>query len=656
MEKMIKPLKIKEIFKDGRYTIPIYQRNYAWTMIQVEQLIEDVANAAKDNQLGKYYIGNLIVDNVVGGENYETIDGQQRLTTIFIIISALGKIKEINTSDFIPNTNCLTFEFRDNSDNSLSRVWNGNLSEITKDDLEKDIYELHILDIFKSTVKIIKKKCKERGVSLANFCGFFLNNVIILRISVPEGIDKNHYFEVMNSRGIQLEQHEIIKSKLMGKLKFEKDKKAFEIIWNACSEMDRFVQMNFNTDQRRIIFGQEWTDDPETDFRTLSDTFNANPKCVDDSEKESSLRELIDRFNIGKPLGEADFKDDKIPEERFHPIIYFPNFLLHVLKILRPQHEVPFYDKWLSKTFDDVLKKEKDPSKFARDFASCLLECRYLLDSYIIRRDREDKWGIYSMETTDSSGSRKSYPKLTFGEESSLGNELVLVLSMFHFATPSMNYKNWLDGALTYLYKNSMNITGEDYLDYLKNLAKSYMLDWYFCKGDPIPFQTIIHENDGLPQNDLDEKEIPKKINNGTDVDAFIFNFFDYLIWKEKNGKTDFHFTYRTSVEHFYPQNPTGGESWKGKQELNSFGNLCLITNSMNSKFTNQLPSAKYAEYGADEKARELSLKLQEMFDTVEKNKPDRERAQEWNTLDVQKAETKAKNLFADYLSGKKQL
>ena len=145
-------------------------------------------------------------------------------------------------------------------------------------------------------------------------------------------------------------------------------------------------------------------------------------------------------------------------------------------------------------------------------------------------------------------------------------------------------------------------------------------------------------------------------INQGTNVDAFIFNFYDFILWKESDGKKDFHFTYRTSVEHFYPQHPTGGEPLdpKGKY-LNSFGNLCLITTSMNSKFTNKLPMSKFEEYGADEKARSLSLKLQEMFDVVENNKA-RGRGKEWFIDEISEAEGKALSLFKEYLVNPEKL
>ena len=664
MTNKIEALSVKDLFSQGKYTIPIYQRNYAWSMEQVDQLIQDVANASSKNSTNNYYVGNLIVDRHNDGV-FETIDGQQRLTTLFIILSALRAIGTLPV-DFFTDDACIDFEHRDNSRESLRRVFNGEMKEINPEEEESNSVELHILDIYKSTIKELPRLCRECGVNTAKFTSHLLENVIVLRIEVPLGIDKNHYFEVMNSRGVQLEQHEIVKAKLMEKLCIESDRKAFEIIWEACADMDRFVQMNFSANCRPIIFGETWMEYPQTDFYVISRSLNTVSK--DNDVEQRSLRSLIDDFNSGKPgNGHNGGQQEKIlADDQFYSIINFPSFLLHVLKILRPKSDIAFYDKWLVDTFDEILKKEKDQDKFAKDFASCLLKCRYLLDKYVIKRNKDDIWGIFEMATTLSNGSRHAYPRNTFGNEDVIdsGNEVVLVLSMFHFSTPAMNYKNWLNGALTYLYEATSDgdITMEDYLGHMKSLAKAYMVDWYLCPAThgPIEFMNIIHENNGVPTHsiaDISDDELKKIINNGTNVDAFIFNFFDYLIWRKNNRKKEFHFTYRTSVEHFYPQHPTGGVQLNPDGPfLNSFGNLCLISTSMNSKFTNKLPAAKYAEYGDNEKARGLSLKLQEMFDVVERNKATKGVKEEWFEEDIATAETEAISMLREYLENSDKL
>ena len=76
---------------------------------------------------------------------------------------------------------------------------------------------------------------------LAEICAwakdFFLNKVHIIHYRVPKDVDLNHYFEVMNSRGEQLEKHEIVKAKLSEQLIGDEDAmEKFSRIWEACSD------------------------------------------------------------------------------------------------------------------------------------------------------------------------------------------------------------------------------------------------------------------------------------------------------------------------------------------------------------------------------------------------------------------------------------
>ncbi len=118
MNNEIKPLQVSEIFSDrSKYIIPIYQRNYAWKNTQIIQLIEDIADYAKQSPNENYYIGTMVVFQKVqnGLTFFDTIDGQQRLTTIFILLSVLNNefTKEIN---FKQN---LDFESREISSTTL---------------------------------------------------------------------------------------------------------------------------------------------------------------------------------------------------------------------------------------------------------------------------------------------------------------------------------------------------------------------------------------------------------------------------------------------------------------------------------------------------------------------------------------------------------
>lgn len=84
MDNDSKVINIDNIFTD-EYIIPIYQRKYAWGNKEIEQLLEDIINAE-----GDYYLGTLIVNKKQKGK-YEVIDGQQRLTTLYLLMQNLEK-------------------------------------------------------------------------------------------------------------------------------------------------------------------------------------------------------------------------------------------------------------------------------------------------------------------------------------------------------------------------------------------------------------------------------------------------------------------------------------------------------------------------------------------------------------------------------------
>ena len=112
----VKTLTVSELCNGDKYIIPIYQRNYAWGRDEIELLIQDISEALKNkgDKENNYYIGSLVVAKRKDG--YEVIDGQQRLTTLKLLLSYLDKNPNIN----------LNFEYRDESNQSLNNLGNNN--------------------------------------------------------------------------------------------------------------------------------------------------------------------------------------------------------------------------------------------------------------------------------------------------------------------------------------------------------------------------------------------------------------------------------------------------------------------------------------------------------------------------------------------------
>ena len=82
--------------------------------------------------------------------------------------------------------------------------------------------------------------------------------MILIKNELPRNTDLNHYFEIMNNRGEQLEKHEIVKAHLLGQLDESDDigRKVIAEVWNACQRLDKYVQIGFNPIIREKILAK----------------------------------------------------------------------------------------------------------------------------------------------------------------------------------------------------------------------------------------------------------------------------------------------------------------------------------------------------------------------------------------------------------------
>ena len=80
---------IEEAFRECFYIVPDYQREYVWTDKEVHQLLEDIGEQIDAGTTREYFIGTVLVSPTDQKSHYEVIDGQQRLTTFFLLLCAL---------------------------------------------------------------------------------------------------------------------------------------------------------------------------------------------------------------------------------------------------------------------------------------------------------------------------------------------------------------------------------------------------------------------------------------------------------------------------------------------------------------------------------------------------------------------------------------
>ena len=604
-------LSVNRLLNEDTYAIPLYQRNFAWTYNEIEQLLNDVADAFQENRdnyqenRDNYYIGTLVVNKE--NDIFKIIDGQQRTTALNLIALALkhefgfDRLKAVN----------LTFPARQKSNKNIQDLFT------KKKILEDDENELtrgygHAKDA-------LKKVLEERQFNPQSFVDYLFENVIIFRSVLPEDLDLNLYFERFNSRGEQLEAHEILKAQMMSKFGEDQEMaQKFARIWDACAEFDKPVASQFKMRRKRADDFQE----RERIFGWHFTNYSFHNIYNDIDFHQNERRKLSDI--LGKKINEKNIEVEKDFGD-YTTIIDFPTFLLHVLAIAegKKNDEIQLDDKKLLALFD-IKNKDKT---WVIEFSEFLLRIKHIFDNYIVRNSNtdsssrnKDEWflqkGTY-YEYQPNGKSKEHYiveerfTNNTFSD-SEINQNIILLQSMFAVTFTANRDSRWLYEILQFLFNHieELNQTefASQFKDFLEKMAVRYAEERLFTED--------------------------KSIKKYGAIPVYAFNFVDYVLWKNREELKkdydiefkDFKFAYRRSIEHWYPQNPNGhdGERQLPAEFLHSFGNLCIITDSQNSRFGNSYPEAKLEQWEREGIFHRQSLKLQMMAKiTSKKNRWD---------------------------------
>lgn len=615
-------LSVNRLLNEDTYAIPLYQRNFAWTYDEVEQLLNDVADAFQENR-DNYYIGTLVVNK----ENniFKIIDGQQRTTALNLIALALkhefgfDKLKAVN----------LTFPARQKSNKNIKDLFAK--QEISEDD------ENELTRGYRYAKDALKKVLEERRLDPQSFVDYLFENVIIFRSILPEDLDLNLYFERFNSRGEQLEAHEILKAQMMAKFGTDQEMaQKFARIWDACAEFDKPVASQFKMRRKRADDFQE----RERIFGWHFTNYSFHNIYNDIDFHQNERRKLSDI--LGKKINEKNIEVEKDFGD-YTTIIDFPTFLLHVLAIAegKKTDEIQLDDKKLLALFD-IKNKDKT---WVIEFSEFLLRIKHIFDNYIVRNSNtdsssrnKDEWflqkGTY-YEYQPNGKSKEHYiveerfTNNTFSD-SEINQNIILLQSMFAVTFTANRDSRWLYEILQFLFNHIEELNQTEFAslfkDFLEKMAVRYAEERLFTED--------------------------KSIKKYGAIPVYAFNFVDYVLWKNREELKkdydiefkDFKFAYRRSIEHWYPQNPNGhdGESQLPIEFLHSFGNLCIITDSQNSRFGNSYPEAKLEQWEREGIFHRQSLKLQMMAKiTSKKNR--------WDICEIQSMEKEVERYVQNF-------
>ena len=361
-EDIIKP--IKDIFKIN-YNIPEYQRGYKWGKEQVLKLLEDIyefnTNKNNEDNKDKFYCLQNITITIKENNYYDVIDGQQRLTTLYILLSYLkGYYNDIN--------NLLKYKIKysirpDSEDFLYKYIFNSNTNYIEEKDSKyfynenfKSLEEFDSQDVFHfalakyTIIKFLKEKTDEQKI---NFAKKLLENVVLIVNEVKIGNEEN-IFRNLNSNKVPLAEYDFIRA----------------IFITRCKEYNKIE----NISEKRLRIGYDidniniwWSKTSvykyfsmfykNKDNNYISLLYNIFFQCSKYNKEYKSLFEYLDNNN--------EKVNDTLKEVlRFHNTMvdwYKDNEIYHLLGFISIQKQKSISDiwnKWEENTSREEFKKQ----------------------------------------------------------------------------------------------------------------------------------------------------------------------------------------------------------------------------------------------------------------------------------------------------------
>lgn len=542
------------------FSIPLYQRLFSWGEEQVKGLLYDLKNHF-DPDLDNgtpYYLGMLSC--IKSDNHYDLIDGQQRFTVMILLAIVLRNYYE-KWNGFLDGGKRLRFMSRTKDNEYLTAVINRQVEILDPnrkmEDGKKIIFDFMVSQFSSDDMRESFAKSAYTRMS------FFFSELPLSYASNPASLNK--YFEAMNAGGKGLEQHEILKVKLM---QGEENKVHLTQIWNAVCDLNRPVIKRNEKDL-------------EEGYR--SKYMQAIELCRNHRFNEAfelceSSYDTEDNNEIGDiEAKQQDFRQSFI-ETGERSFITFPEFLMMVIDIyLNLSGSYSFYRKELLKIY------EAHPIPDKQDFYNQLLFYRLLLDYYIVYKEGDENTNKYDIVFKEGASAEalKQYQSMLYVSQSP--------------------FYNWLKPVLERLHNETVRDTDELLL-WIKEIDNSL---------HPLP-------------RDVNEMTYDKGI------DRYWFWRLDYYLWERKEDyfKTEeekqiveeYVFRANRSIEHLHPQHQENNDIW-GDDDIHSFGNLAMISQSFNSQQSDDPVTVKFARIKDQAHNHTLqSIKMYLMYLDAEKS------------------------------------
>lgn len=300
---------------DFEYVIPSYQRPYAWTVDQASELFDDLFDFHNSETEEEYFLGSIVLIKEESEPRSEVIDGQQRLTTLTILLSVLASIFKGEERDILR----VYIREPGNEFTGLEAKPRLALRDRDKEFFLKYVQELNFVDLLSLDEKGLDNEAQinirknsqlflqrisdywENDLQqIKEFVRFLLQRCFLVAVSTPSQQSAFRVFSVMNSRGLELQPTDIIKADIIGQLNTEKEREEYSQRWedmeielgrSGFNDMFSYVRMIYAKEKAKRSLLEE--------FRTHVLTKVKEPKKLisDVLEPFSSTLATVRHFN-----------------------------------------------------------------------------------------------------------------------------------------------------------------------------------------------------------------------------------------------------------------------------------------------------------------------------------------------------------------------
>ena len=323
------------------FAIPVYQRNYDWTLFQCKQLLYDIVETGKNDKTNAHFIGSIVyvhddVYTASGLTELTIIDGQQRLTTITLIYVALYRLaKELDNqmlvnrihktyliNEFAPEAEKLKLKPTENNKDALKYILNSSNGEEFKG-YSKIIENF---DYFKMAINVDNFEIIQKGLSKLIFVDIALDR----QKDNPQRI-----FESLNSTGLELSQADLIRNYILMGLSRTNQDKIYKNYWEVIEKNAKDETLNKT---RVSEFIRDYLTLKNNEIPNKGDVYTKFKEkyptsTIDDLEIVlSELKSLVKYYNkLSNPENESDSEIKKQLEyiNRLEINVAFP-FLMKV--------------------------------------------------------------------------------------------------------------------------------------------------------------------------------------------------------------------------------------------------------------------------------------------------------------------------------------